>query len=239
MKKRMFVILLAIFMFVMLGACQDVFTSSAYFWYEPNMDDMTEEQKISYAEDLLSAGATTEELTRAFDEIKKMLPENGDYSKAEPELVVLAADLAIGSSGIGDAVNQALELISQGGDEGSGDAEDTFESVQNIINNINTENLSDAVELIEAAATNEAVELTTEQYANAAAAQILVVVDSVKDVETIDDITDEQKEQLEEDLGQALDWAEQGGVELSSIFGDSTSEDVNLELIFDMFNPQE
>ena len=59
---------------------------------------MSDEQKVSYAEDLLSSGtATTEELLAAYEAVAATLPD--DLSTADPETLLLAADLAIGASG--------------------------------------------------------------------------------------------------------------------------------------------
>ena len=215
MKRFELTALAAILFVIVISSCQDVFTTSAFSFVQTDMTTMTDSQKVSYAEDLLSSG-TAEELAAAYTQIAALLP--ADLSTADPDLLILAADLAVGSSGIGDAVSGALAVFSSG-------EEITEESITEIFDSINTDNLADAVTLIEAAEAG-GVELTTEQYTNAAAAQVLVVLDQVEalgvaDPSSLDDSIPEQAAIIEE-LEQALTWAEAGGIDLS-LFGGGIS----------------
>ncbi len=190
-----------------LTSCQQVFTTSAYFWYEADISTMTNDQKLSYAEDLLTSGtATAAELEAAYNEIAAMLPD--DLSTADPDMVLLAADLAVGASGLGDAVSGALDAFASG---------ETEDLTTGLLDDIDTDNLEDAVALIEAAEDMDGVVLTPEQYTNAAAAQLLIVINDAGGVDQLGTVDPEDP-----DLVQAQYWADQGGVDLSTIFGDLT-----------------
>lgn len=203
---------------IILSSCQDVFTASVFSFVETDISTMNDTQKVSYASDLLATG-TAAELAEAYSAIEALLPDDyataDDLTADELELVLLAADLAVGSSGIGDAVTDALGMFTSG--EEGGEA-----SVDDIIAGIDTENLESAVTLIEAAEANGAA-LSSEQYTNAAAAQLLVVLADVEDLGVADpsELNDSIPEQAAviADLEQALNWAEAGGMD-PSMFGD-------------------
>ena len=181
---------------VIFTSCQQVFTSSVYFWVETDMSTMSDEQKVSYAEDLLSSG-TADQLGEAYAEIAALL---GDDPGAKPELALLAADLAVGASGLGEAMSSALETVSSGGDVSA-----------DLLEDINTVDLQNAVDMVTAAEDGGAT-LTAEQYTNAAAAQMLVVIDEAGGVESLDSIDPEDP-----DLVQAQEWAEAGGIDIESL----------------------
>ncbi len=200
MKIKLIMVAVLISAALILASCQQVFTSSVYtlLGYSTDMSSMTDEQKVSYAQDLLSSGSA-EDMQTAYDEIFAMLGD--DLSTADPELVLLAADLAVGASGLGDAVTDGLELLTSGSEDA--------DAMASLIEGIDTDNLADAVTLMEAAEAS-GTDITEEQYANAAAAQLLVAADG--------DINNLDFETPDDDLQQALDWAVLGGVDLESLF---------------------
>lgn len=203
MKSKIIAVLSAVLILIVLSSCQQVFTTSAYFWVENDISTMTDEQQVSYAEDLLSSG-TTEELADAYAAIEELLPENydtaTDLTEEEVEIVLLAADLAVGSSGVGDAITSALDAFATG--EGLDES---------LLDDIDTTNLESAVSLIEAAEDNGA-ELSTEQYTNAAAAQMLVVVEAAGGIDNLGTV-----DPADPDLVQAQTWAEAGGIDIESL----------------------
>ncbi len=211
MKSKIIAVLSAVLILIAFSSCQQVFTTSAYFWVETDFSTLTEDQQVSYAEDLLSSG-TTEELLEAYAAIEELLPDDyttaTDLTDEEVELVLLAADLAVGSSGIGDAISGALDAFATG--EGLDET---------LLDDIDTANLESAVSLIEAAEDNGA-ELSTEQYTNAAAAQMLVVMDDAEALGLTADTLDESdpaQAAIIEDLEQAQAWATAGGIDIESL----------------------
>jgi len=206
----------AVVTFIILSSCQDVFTSSVFSFVETDISTMNDAQKVSYAEDLLATGSE-EELEAAYAEIAAMVDEldlTGDLTADELELVELAADLAIGASGVGQAVTDALDALVSADETSDPDA--IIDGILGGFDESDYDNLEDAVDLIEAAEANDA-ELTTEQYTNAATAQLLVVINDAGGVDNLDTV-----DPADPDLLQALDWAEAGGVDLSSMLGDLT-----------------
>ncbi|MBI9108248.1 MAG: hypothetical protein JEZ04_15970 [Spirochaetales bacterium] len=197
MKSMIKAAVAAIFIVIVFSSCQQVFTSSVYFWAEADMSTMTADQKISYAEDLLSCG-TTAELAAAFAEIFALLPD--DLSTADSGLLLLAADLAVGSSGLGAAITGALEAVTSGGDLGA-----------TLLEAIDTTNLATAVSLIAAAEDNGA-DLSSEQYTNAAASQLLVVAETAGGIDNLGSVAADDPGLL-----QAQTWAEAGGIDIEAL----------------------
>lgn len=218
MKNKLKIVAVGFILALIFTSCQQIFTISAFSFVETDISTMTEEQQVSYAEDLLLSGtATTEELQAAYDAVFEQLPD--DWGDADPEALVLAADLAIGASGVGGAVTDALEVFTS-------DGEPSAEDIEAIYSSIDTDNLSAAVDLIVAAEAIEGVTLSSEQYTNAAAAQVLVVLADVEalgvaDPSALDDSIPAQAAIIA-DLEQALTWADAGGVDLS-MFGEGIS----------------
>ena len=219
--KSKIAVLTAIATLVLFSSCYQVFTASAFEWAKPDITKLPPEQKVSYAKDLLTNG-TTEQKAQAFKEINDLLPDDVSSSTSltaeQKEMVLLAADLAIGSSNIGGAVSEALSAISTAG---TGDAASMTETAEAIFESIDSENLDDAVSLIKAAENND-VALTTEQYANAAAAQLFVVVEDLGGVNNLGNIAtldpnDPDDQQTLANVQQAATWAEAGGVDLSTL----------------------
>lgn len=207
MKFRITAAAAAVVIIIAFSSCQQVFTASALSWVETDITTMSDTQKVSYAEDLLSAPPTEENLlllAEAYAEIAALLPD--DLSTADSDLLILAADLAVGSSGIGVAVNDALSVVA-GGTADEAALTDMLAS----LDAIDTTNLSSAVDLITAAENNGA-ELTSEQYANAAAAQLLVVADAADGIENLSTV-----DPADPDLVQAQTWAAAAGIDIEAL----------------------
>jgi hypothetical protein len=203
MKLRITAAIAAVLIIFAFSSCQQVFTASAYFWVVNDISTMSPDQKVSYAEDLLSSGSS-DELGVAYAAIAELLPADyttaTDLTAAEIELVLLAADLAVGSSKIGETLTSAIDSLATG--EGVTPA---------LLDNIVTTNLESAVTLIEAAIDNGA-ELTSEQYTNAAAAQLLIVVGDAGGIDNLGTV-----DPLDPDLVQAQAWALEGGVDIEAL----------------------
>ncbi|MEA1911055.1 MAG: hypothetical protein U9N32_05175, partial [Spirochaetota bacterium] len=133
MKKIKFIVL-ALITILICTSCQQIFTYSALEWAQRDPSDLPPAQQISYAESILSSG-DTDAMADAYAVIDNLLdddPENVD-------LHLLAADLAIGGSGITDAIEN-LDL----------DNLDT--SVEDILATIDLDLVAASAEHIEASA---------------------------------------------------------------------------------------
>ena len=217
--KNFRVVIAAVTAFTALSSCYNVFTTSVFEDVPVDMAAMTDAQAVSYAEDLLATG-DADQLAEAYGEIAGIITEQGiDLSSTELtdeqiELVELAANLAVGSSGIGDAITGALDTFANMNEETN-----IEEEVNNILESLDTTNLDSAVGYFETIIANadpesEEPPLTDEQYLNAAAAQLLVVIDDAGGVDNLGAVDPEDP-----DLAQALDWAIAGGGDLSSMLG--------------------
>lgn len=197
---------------VLLISCQDVFTTSAYFWYEADISTMSSEQQVSYAADLLASGtASAEELQEAYAAVFATLP--ADLTTADPETLLLAADLAVGASGAGELVSTAIETFTSGDEI----TEESGTELLEAFNDLDSEALANTVEMIEAAESIEGAEISSDQYANAAMAQLVVVAANNGGIENLAEASLDAEDQ--EDLEQALEWAELGGFD-TSLLGD-------------------
>ena len=200
-----------------LLSCQDVFTTSVFeSVYVLDYDSMSNEQKVSYAEGLLATGSE-EELEAAYAEIAEMLEgvdlNSSELTEEDVELIELAADLAIGASGVGDAVTDALGAFTSTDEDA--DPAAAAEAILGGFDDSDYESLESAVALV-AAAENNGAELTSEQYTNAAAAQLLVVIN---ELDGADPSTLDENDPIAQDLEQALAWADAGGLD-PSLFGE-------------------
>ena len=206
MKSKIAAAAAALIIGVLFSSCYQVFTSSAFEWAKPDISQMSAEQQVSYAEDLLTTG-TKEEQAAALTEIQELLP--ADLSTADSDLLLLAADLAVGSSGMGEAVDSMLEMATSTTDATPESQAEMMETLAAAISSIDTSNLASAVDYVAAAEASGAT-LTSEQYANAAAAQLLVVVNG--DIANIATVNPEDP-----GLAQAMSWAESAEIDIESL----------------------
>ncbi len=101
--KRLSLFTMIILFFGVLFSCQQIFTYSPLSWAQRDPANLPDAQKIAYAEFLLaSPKATTEDLVDMYNMIDALVDENPD----DVDLQLLASDLALGGSGILDAIGE-------------------------------------------------------------------------------------------------------------------------------------
>ncbi len=140
-------------------SCEQFFTYSVMSWAQRDPSNLPEAQRIAYAQSVLGSG-DQKAMSDAYDAIK---------DNTDPDVQLLASKLAIGASGINEAVEQALNDLESGG---TGEITD-------YLGNVNADMLDNAVAKM-AAATNDsgtAAEVTSEEYLTVAAASLLSAVD--------------------------------------------------------------
>jgi len=99
--KKIKLIVLAVIAVLIYTSCQQVFTYSPLSWAQRDPSTLPEAQKIAYAKSLLSSpNATTSDIETAYDMINKLVTAN----PKDADLQLLAADLALGGSGIIDII---------------------------------------------------------------------------------------------------------------------------------------
>lgn len=147
MKKISVIVLVAVTILI-YTSCQQIFTYSALEWAQRDPADLPPEQQISYAESILSSG-DTEAMADAYAVIDDLLADNPD----DVDLQLLAADLAIGGSGITDAIADL-------------DLDNLDISVETLLEDIDLDLVAASAEHIEAAADLDPDAVSEEQYLN-------------------------------------------------------------------------
>ena len=153
---------------LLLSACQEVFTYSLLEGMQRDFSSLSDEQKISYAEDVLASG-DADAMADIYDEIAAMAAD-------DPELYLLAADLAMGASGITSIVDDILS------------ADDPSTLVYaDILASIDMTMMSNVADNVIAAESAGLSGISDEQYVTAAGAEILVWLETpANDISSID-----------------------------------------------------
>lgn len=153
---------------LLLSGCQEVFTYSLFEGLQRDPSSLPPEQQISFARSALASG-DPDAMADIYDEIV-------DLAADDPELYLLAADLAMGASGITNVVDDVL----------SADDPSTldFNTVLASVDLVMLANVADNVLAAEAAGVGG---VTEEQYVAAAGAELLQYVeDPANDLANID-----------------------------------------------------
>ena len=87
-----------------LGSCQAVFTYSPVEFLQRDVSTLPAEQQVGRAESALASG-DIEDMKEAYDAVSILLEATPD----DPELQLLAADLAFGASGVTEVFTNLLE----------------------------------------------------------------------------------------------------------------------------------
>ena len=146
--KKLPVIIMVTVTILIFASCQQIFTYSALEWAQRDPADLPEDQQIAYAESILTSG-DTEAMAEAYEVINDLVEDN----PYDVDLRLLAADLAIGGSGISDAIADL-------------DLDDLENSVETLLADIDLDLVAASVEHIEAAAALDPDAVSEEQYLN-------------------------------------------------------------------------
>jgi hypothetical protein len=195
MKERIvsgILFMLCTLVLISLSSCQDVFTYSPLQFLQRDPENLPDKQKVKYAEDMLANGSQ-KDMKDAYKLVEDMLKDDPDNA----ELHLLAADLAIGASGINDAVS-SIDPSSGGG------------SYDDILKDLDTDMLDEVGGHVEAAESSGA-DVSDSQYVNASMA---IVASEAKEKGGFDNI---DWENPNDDIQQAKDFADKGGVDIESL----------------------
>lgn len=193
MKKTALVIFLVLTAAVLFCSCQAVFTFSPFSGLQRDPSTLSAEQQMTWAESVLATG-DTESMAEAYAIIQALLADNPD----DPELNLLAANLAIGASGLSGLLTSI--------DTSSG-----TETLEASLETLDYEILGEVAQHVTTAAENGG-EVSESEYVNAAAAIVMVEANEGGGFDTID------WDNPSEELQTALDFAELGGVDIESLF---------------------
>lgn len=110
---------------LVLSACQAVFTYSPFSFLQRDLASLPPEQQVTRAQDALSTG-DTDSIAAAYIAITDILEAT---DTPDPELSLLAADLAFAASGMTDVFTQVLQDPESLAGATSEDFTDTLESL--------------------------------------------------------------------------------------------------------------
>ncbi|MFW5712117.1 MAG: hypothetical protein ACOCZA_09220 [Spirochaetota bacterium] len=152
-------------------SCEQFFTYSIFEWAQRDPSNLSEAQQISYAKSVLGSG-DKEAMADAYGAIK---------DSTDPEVQLLASKLAVGASGINEAVEQALEDLESG----------SSSSIETYLGSIDSTMLDNAVTSMAAATEDPATasEVTSEEYLTVAAASLISAVDNNVDSPNTDNFS--------------------------------------------------
>jgi len=154
------VMLFAGLLILLLVSCEQMFTYSPLSWAERDPSDLSDAQKIAYAEGALNSG-DIDVMADAYDAIK---------DDANPDAQLLASKLAIGASGLNEAAEEILTSIDTISDT----------ELQAVLDGIDNDMLDNAIAAMDVAEADSSTrkDITAEDYLVIAAA-ILLADDSI------------------------------------------------------------
>jgi len=143
-------------------SCEQFFTYSLMSWAQRDPSNLPEAQQIAYAESVLGSGDKNA-MADAYDAIK---------DNTDPDVQLLASKLAVGASGLNEAVESAIEDIEL--------IEDGTADINDYLSTIDEDMLMAAVYSMASASqdSNTAGTITSEEYITAAAASLIYAVNS-------------------------------------------------------------
>jgi hypothetical protein len=156
------------FLFLFLAGCEAVFTFSPLALIpgvRRSIEDLPPEQQVAYAESLLSSGASAEDCAAAYAAIAAI-------AGTDPRLNLLAADLALGASGLNTAINTMIAQV------GSGEFD--FSTIEEIVSGDDfVTNIQNAGEhILTALETDPEADVSRTQYIVAGAALVFSAIEA-------------------------------------------------------------
>jgi len=154
LRRFVYILLLTI----ITVSCEQIFTYSPVTFAQRDPANLPDSQKVSYAQNILGSGASQEDLAAAYEAIA---------DSSDPEVQLLASQVAVAASGINEMVSDILENLDTFGDAG--------QTIDDYLAEIDDAMLANAITSMDAAnadsSTSEAI--SPEDYLVTAAAVIL------------------------------------------------------------------
>lgn len=168
MKKNIVFSLVVIACLVTFGSCEDIFTTSIFQGLQKDVSKMSAAELRAHAEGLQGAG-TAKDMAKAFEALKDKLPAD---PADDPELCLLACDMALGGSGLNDAITDVLQKVVAGDP-----LDDTLYT--DVIGKLDLAMMEDMTDLFSEIDNAAAGSISSHQYATAAVALLVLIVDDV------------------------------------------------------------
>lgn len=189
------VLILILFTMILAAGCEAFFTFNVFSGLQRDPASLPLEQQVKYAEEALASGDIAA-MQAAFPLIAAQAADNPD----DPELQLLAADLAIGASGINDLIADF--------DPDTATAADLNEA----LSSVDTTVLGQVEGYVAAAEAAGGVP-SEAQYANAAASIVVQEANEAGGFENID-----WDPATNPDIGDALTYAGNAGIDIQGMF---------------------
>ena len=169
-----------------LSSCEKVFTTSPFSGMTRDPSDMSVDQQIAYGENALASG-DQKSMQDAYDALAKSL-EDG---KGDGDAHSLAADLAMGASGVNDVLPDLTEAATSGSLDNTDEMADTL---NDSLDKIDADYVDEAQKQVDAAEQNGG-EVTEDQYLTVAAGMVLAAGKEKEGIENVGkDDADEVKQ---------------------------------------------
>jgi len=218
MKKILKGTLLIALLPLLLTSCEQMFTYSMFEWAQRDPSNLSEAQQVSYAQNVLGTG-DQQAMADAYEAIK----DNSD-----PEVQLLASKLAVGASGLNEAVASAIDNMDA--------IEDGSKNIEDYLNTIDAVMLTNAADRMSAALDDPSTKdsVTSEDYVTVAAA---IVISKVSDG-TVNDLDSDVNFETDFDAAtyggspdkDSTDWKEQTAFYIQQSGYESTEMDELLNL---------
>lgn len=195
--KRSSLIVYLIFPVMLLAAvtsCQRVFTYSPLSFMQRDPSTLPADQQVSYAENMLASGSA-EDMAAAYALIQALLAQDS----TNPDLQILAAELAIGGSGLGGLLSSL-------------DTSAGLDTLNASLETLNLDLAGDVSGHVDAAVANGGT-VSESLYVNASMA---ILANEANDAGGFDQINWDAPSA---EVQKALDYAALGGVDMESLFG--------------------
>jgi hypothetical protein len=161
MKKIIGILLLGVL--ILFVSCQAVFTYSPVTFLQRDISTRPAAEQISRARDVLGSG-DVEQMEEAYAIVEALLETSDD-----PELSLLAADLAFGASGMTEVFTSALQDLDT-------ITEGSSEELEEVLEDLDTELIAEGADHIQTAI-DAGAEVSDTQYVIAGAALLTTAVE--------------------------------------------------------------
>jgi hypothetical protein len=162
-------VILVTALLLVLSSCENLFTTSPFAFLQRDPSTLSDAQKQQFALDALASG-DEETMAAAYEALK---------DTTDPATQLLAADLALGASGLEGAVTETVAALSGGAD--------VTTTLDETLAGFSAEDLTrfqEAADLVNAA--DDSVQPTAEQYAFAAIGMLAVAAEAAGGVGSVD-----------------------------------------------------
>ena len=181
-------------------SCQAVFTYSPVVFLERDLANLSDEQQVERAEDVLVSG-DSQAIADAYTAIAAQI----DAGDTTPELSLLAADLAFAASGINDVVANVLgdpEVLSSA----------TAEDVETLLEDLDLSLIDAGADYVRSASEVEGAEISDTQYIIAGATLMMSAADEAGGFEIFETEPSEGDAGYDE-FTEAMDFLSAAGIE--------------------------